>query len=196
MLVPAAAQRRHVLIDRHDQVQPAQVLVADADRAALRRAAARPRRSPAASTRSACSRSIVVKLTSVTDGTARARMFGNTGAPACVGDRLTLICRRFARSVVLPADSSAFASARSGTRSKKRPALPRTTVRRDVERRPREARRAARRCSCRCRSSPGTAGRSAARVQRQPRADLPLVLRVEPDVRVRLRRPRSCRTSA
>ena len=58
-------------------------------------------------------------------------MFGKTGAPACVGDRLRLICCRFARSVVLPADSSALASARSGTRSKKRPALPRTTVRRD-----------------------------------------------------------------
>ena len=49
--------------------------------------------------------------------TAPLRMFGNVGAPACVGDRLTLIWRRFARSVVFPADSSAFATARSGTRS-------------------------------------------------------------------------------
>ena len=32
---------------------------------------------------------------------------------------------------MFPADSSAFASARSGTRSKKSPALPRTTVRRE-----------------------------------------------------------------
>ena len=45
------------------------------------------------------------------------RMFGNAGAPACAGDRLTPICRRLARSVVLPADNSALASARSGTRS-------------------------------------------------------------------------------
>ena len=108
---------RHVLIHRHQQVQPAQVLIADADGGALARSAARPRRSPAASTRSADSRSIVVRFTSVTDGTTPLRMFGNAGAPACVGDRLTPIWRRLARSVVLPADSSALASARSGTRS-------------------------------------------------------------------------------
>src|SRR5579862_941279 len=75
--------------------------------------------------------SIVVRLAGVVDATALARMFGNVGAPACVGDRLTLVCRRFARSVVSPAERSAFATARSGTRSKYSPALPRTTVRRE-----------------------------------------------------------------
>ena len=60
---------------------------------------------------------IVVRFVSVTDGIAALRMFGNAGAPACVGERLMLFCCRLARSLVLPADSSALASARSGTRS-------------------------------------------------------------------------------
>ena len=74
---------------------------------------------------------IVVRLKSVVVATAPLRMFGKTGAPVCVGDRLMLVCRRLARSDVFPAESSALASARSGTRSKKRPALPRTIVRRE-----------------------------------------------------------------
>ena len=49
--------------------------------------------------------SIVVKFTSVTSGTGAGRTFGKTGAPACVGDRLTLICRSPLRSVVFPADN-------------------------------------------------------------------------------------------
>ncbi len=61
--------------------------------------------------------SIVVRLTSVTVGTTALRMFGKTGAPACVGDRLTPIWRRAEMSVVFPAESSALARARSGTRS-------------------------------------------------------------------------------
>ena len=40
------------------------------------------------------------------------------GAPACPGDRLMPICRRFPRSVVLPAERRALATARSGTRSR------------------------------------------------------------------------------
>src|ERR1700676_2179108 len=71
---------------------------------------------------------MVVRFESVTDGTAALRMFGNVGAPACPGDRLMLFCCRLARSVVLFADRMAFANARNGTRSKNRPALPRTTV--------------------------------------------------------------------
>jgi hypothetical protein len=43
--------------------------------------------------RSAGRESIVVRLNSVTDGTAALRMFGKTGAAACVGDRLTLVWR-------------------------------------------------------------------------------------------------------
>ena len=55
-------------------------------------------------------------------------MFGNTGAPACVG-RMPDTCgwRSWVTSVVLPAESSALATARSGTRSKNTPAPPRTT---------------------------------------------------------------------
>ena len=34
---------------------------------------------------------MVVRLTRVTVGTTAGRMFGKTGAPDCVGDRLTLI---------------------------------------------------------------------------------------------------------
>ena len=45
------------------------------------------------------------------------RMLGNTGAPACVGERLTAYWRSAVTSVVLPADISALASARNGTRS-------------------------------------------------------------------------------
>ena len=90
LLVPAATQRRHVLVDRHQQVAPAHVLIADADRAARGQSAARLRRSPGASTRSAGRGSIVVRLGSVTDGTTPLRMLGKTGAPACAGDRLTL----------------------------------------------------------------------------------------------------------
>src|SRR5207253_2625840 len=77
-------------------------------------------------------RSIVVKFTSAPVGGAAVRMFGNTGAPVCVGDRLTFTCCRLLGSVVFPAESNAFASARRGTRSKNRPALPRTTVRLDA----------------------------------------------------------------
>src|SRR6476469_5624872 len=77
------------------------------------------------------SRSIVVRLTSVTLGTGAGRMFGNAGAPACAGESETAVCWRFVRSVVLPADSSALATARSGTRSKYSPAPPRTIVLRD-----------------------------------------------------------------
>ncbi len=76
-------------------------------------------------------RSSVVKFTSAPVGSAALRVLGNEGAPACVGDKLTFTCWRAIKSVVFPADSSAFASARSGTRSKNAPALPRTTVRRD-----------------------------------------------------------------
>src|SRR5688572_14205267 len=76
-------------------------------------------------------RSIVVRFESVTDGTGPLRMFGKTGAPAWVGDNETPVWRRLSRSVVLPADRSALATARSGTRSKYSPALARTTVRRD-----------------------------------------------------------------
>ena len=61
--------------------------------------------------------SMVVRLKSVTEGTTALRMFGNLGAAAWAGDRLMLIWRSCARSVVFPADSSALASARSGTRS-------------------------------------------------------------------------------
>src|SRR5260221_2744589 len=75
---------------------------------------------------------IVVRLGSVTDGTTAARMFGKTGAPACVGDRLMLFWRRLAISLVLLAERNALASARNGTRSKKRPLLPRTTVSREA----------------------------------------------------------------
>src|SRR4029453_11248608 len=72
--------------------------------------------------------SIVVKSTRVVVRSRAGRILGNTGAPACVGMMLeTLGWCRFARSVVLPADRMAFATARSGTRSKKSPALPRTT---------------------------------------------------------------------
>src|SRR5258707_11547039 len=73
---------------------------------------------------------IVEKLVSAPEGTAAFRMFGNTGAPAWFGDRLMLFCCSCDRSVVLFADSTAFATARSGTRSKNSPALPRTIVRR------------------------------------------------------------------
>ena len=59
---------------------------------------------------------MVVKLTSTPAGRL-ARMFGNTGAPVCVGERLTLIWLSGLVVVVLPAESSALASARSGTRS-------------------------------------------------------------------------------
>ena len=45
------------------------------------------------------------------------RMFGNTGAPVCVGERLTLTWLVLVDVVVLPPESSALASARSGTRS-------------------------------------------------------------------------------
>src|SRR5262252_8572452 len=75
--------------------------------------------------------SIVVRLTRVTPGMALVSVFGNTGAPTWFGDRLMLILASWVRSVVLPADSNAFATARKGTRSKNRPALPRMIVRRD-----------------------------------------------------------------
>src|SRR5690349_25065727 len=58
-------------------------------------------------------------------------MLRKTGAPTCVGDRLTAYCLSTVGSVVLPADINALASARSGTRSKNNPAPPRTSVRRD-----------------------------------------------------------------
>src|SRR6188768_853965 len=74
---------------------------------------------------------IVVKFTSVTVGTMSERICGNTGAPACDGDRLTLVCRKRLRSVVLPADSNALATARRGTRSKNSPPEARTIVRSD-----------------------------------------------------------------
>src|SRR4029453_5250529 len=74
------------------------------------------------------SRSIVVRFGRVTDGTGALKMFGNTGAPACAGERLMLIWRKLATSVVFPAERTALATARSGTRSKNNPALPRTTV--------------------------------------------------------------------
>jgi hypothetical protein len=62
-------------------------------------------------------RSIVVRLGRVASGIGAARMFGNTGAPACVGDRPTAYWRSPVTSVVLPADIKALARARSGTRS-------------------------------------------------------------------------------
>ena len=45
------------------------------------------------------------------------RIFGNTGAPVCVGERLRLTWLLGPVVVVLPPESSALASARSGTRS-------------------------------------------------------------------------------
>ena len=35
---------------------------------------------------------IVEKFVSAPDGTAALRMFGNAGAPSCVGERLMLFC--------------------------------------------------------------------------------------------------------
>jgi hypothetical protein len=61
--------------------------------------------------------SIVVRFVRVTDGATALRMFGNAGALACPGDRLMLTLRRLARSVVFPAEISALAIARNGTRS-------------------------------------------------------------------------------
>jgi hypothetical protein len=60
---------------------------------------------------------IVVRAGRVTEGTTDARIAGNTGASAWPGERPMPICCRLARFVVLFADSSAFASAHSGTRS-------------------------------------------------------------------------------
>src|SRR5947207_376284 len=77
-------------------------------------------------------RFMVVKLTSTPRGRAElGRMSGNTGAPVCPGERLTLTWVEAVRAVVFSLDSSALASARKGTRSKNRPKLPRTTVRRE-----------------------------------------------------------------
>ena len=91
------------------------------------------------------------------------------------------------QSVVLPADSSALASARSGTRSKNNPALPRITVRREgvgVHAKPTRGDtlfrvRIDRVEHLQVVAQPGVDG--------QRRMRLPLVLNVEPDVRVRLR---------
>src|SRR5689334_2806879 len=77
--------------------------------------------------------SIVVRLGRVTSGTTALRMLGNAGAPACPGERLTLTRPSCVTSVVFPAESNALATARSGTRSKYSPALPRTIVRRDAD---------------------------------------------------------------
>ena len=60
---------------------------------------------------------MVVRFGSVTDAIASVRMFGKRGAPAWAGERLTFVCCSSARSVVLPAERIALASARSGTRS-------------------------------------------------------------------------------
>src|SRR4051812_12075949 len=77
--------------------------------------------------------SIVVSVTRVVVGGRAGRMFGKIGAPICPGSRpATCGWWRLLMSVVFPADSNAFATARNGTRSKKTPALPRTTSPCDV----------------------------------------------------------------
>ena len=63
-------------------------------------------------------RCIVEKLNSTPAGRVRLfRMFGNTGVPAWVGERLMLIWLNSAGLTVLFAERSAFANARKGTRS-------------------------------------------------------------------------------
>ena len=63
-------------------------------------------------------RCIVEKLNNAPGGRVRLlKVFGNNGAPAWVGDRLTLIWLSSDGSVVLFAESSALAKARKGTRS-------------------------------------------------------------------------------
>jgi hypothetical protein len=71
-------------------------------------------------------RSIVVSLTRAVEGNTESRMLGNAGAPDCVGASAIAVCCSWLRSVVFRADINALASARSGTRSKKIPAPPRT----------------------------------------------------------------------
>src|SRR4030095_14860086 len=71
---------------------------------------------------------MVVKSTSVVVSRRAGRMLGNVGAPACVGMMPdTLGCCSLSRSVLFRADGMVLATARSGTRSKYRPALPRIT---------------------------------------------------------------------
>ena len=90
LFVPDGDAGRHVLIDRHQQIQPAQILVANADR--------RPIAELLLDFELACreyafcrSRSIVVRLTSVTEGTDAWQDVGEHRRPACVGERLTPI---------------------------------------------------------------------------------------------------------
>ena len=116
VVVAGRHARRHVLVDRHQQVAALQVLIAGADRRALAELlldlGARLLRLGVLQV--AIHRRQVGQRDQRHGG---GRMFGNTGAPACVGDRLTTYWRSASTSVVLPADSSALASARSGTRS-------------------------------------------------------------------------------
>ena len=155
--------RRHVLVDRHQQPVAPQVRSSRRSPCRARRPAARPRGWPGANRRSAGRAASWSGCTASPRAPAPA---GWPGTPARPPGRATARCccwRSCARSVVLPADSSALASARSGTRSKYSPALPRTTRSRDVERRPREADARRHVVACRCRWSRATAGRSAAR---------------------------------
>ena len=117
LLLPDATQRRDVLVDRHQQLAALQVLIAGADRRALAELLLDLGADLAASTRSAGRDPSSSGSAASPAGSRRGRMFGNTGAPACVGDRLTTYWRSAVTSVVLPADISALASARSGTRS-------------------------------------------------------------------------------
>ena len=59
---------------------------------------------------------MVVKFTRPAGGVA-VRMFGKTGAPAWVGERLMLNWLVLVMAVVLPLESRALARARSGMRS-------------------------------------------------------------------------------
>ncbi len=79
---------RNVLIYLDDEVRRRARIGNRRSRCRAGRFDARLPRWPAAECAFWRSRSIVVRLTNVTDGTAAGRMFGKTGAPACVGERL------------------------------------------------------------------------------------------------------------
>ena len=85
LFVPAATHVGHVLVDRHQQVLSADVLIPDAHRAArAERSLHLDARLPRVGVLQISS--IVVKSTSVVVSIRAGRMFGNAGAPSCVGN--------------------------------------------------------------------------------------------------------------
>ena len=175
VVVPGRGARRHVLIDLHDRCPRTQMLISHADdargRDLLLDLDAAWFECAFCSCRPSWSSSRAWLSARWPAGCA-----GNTGAPACAGDRLTPVCRSWVRSVVLPAGQQ-----RVGHRAQRHAIVEAPGAGTDqhparFERRPGDARPRRHVVPDPSRSSPDTAGRSGARVDRHARARAPLVL--------------------